>query len=142
MKALGYIIRATRVHLIKKRMKPTTLLVFRYASVSSTYPGQYASRPSRFLIQFCLGLWDLTKRRDDIVVADMVPDICPTNTGSQKTFKMFRKVTFANWEDPKADLLTNQMTDPMSDLMTDLMTVSMSDQVTDFMTVSMTNLMT
>ena len=51
----------------------------------------------------------------------MVPDICPTNTGSQKTFKMFRKVTFANWEDPKADLLTNQMTDPMSDLMTDPM---------------------
>ena len=40
----------------------------------------------------------------------MVPDICPTNTGSQKTFKMFRKVTFANWEDPKADLLTKWLT--------------------------------
>ena len=44
---------------------------------SSTYPGRSVS-PSvvhTFGFPFCQRLWDLTKRRDDIVVADMVADM-------------------------------------------------------------------
>ena len=44
--------------------------VFRHASVSSTYPGKSAS--DTFGFSFCQRL---VKRRDDIVVADMVPDM-------------------------------------------------------------------
>ena len=42
-------------------------------SISSTYPGQSVRNTFRF--PFCQRLWDLTKRRNDIVVADMVADM-------------------------------------------------------------------
>ena len=47
--------------------------VFRLASVSSTYPGQSVVHNS-FGFSFCQRLCDLTKRQDDIAVADMVAD--------------------------------------------------------------------
>ena len=53
--------------------------IFRHASVSSTCPGQSVARPSpvrdTFGFPFCQHPWDLTKRWEDIVVADMVADM-------------------------------------------------------------------
>ena len=42
----------------------------RHASVSSNYPGQSVSQYT-FGFPFCQCPWNLTKRRDDIAVADM-----------------------------------------------------------------------
>ena len=54
--------------------------IFRCASISSTYPCQSVPPYSRYVshffgFPFCQCLWTLAKRRDDIVVADMVADI-------------------------------------------------------------------
>ena len=52
-------------------------MFFRHASVSSTYSGQSVSLSVGDTLEFafCQRLWDLTKRRDYIVVADMVADM-------------------------------------------------------------------
>ena len=53
----------------------------RHASVLSTYSGQSVSWSvvDTFEFAFCQRLWDLTKRRDYIVVADMVADMSADN---------------------------------------------------------------
>ena len=51
-----------------------SILIFRHGSVSNTYPGLSVRRRHTFGFPFCRRLCDLTKRRDDIAVADMVAD--------------------------------------------------------------------
>ena len=51
--------------------------IFRHASMSSTYPGPSVGPSVRISFEFsiCQRLWDLTKCRDNIAVADMVADM-------------------------------------------------------------------
>ena len=51
-----------------------SILIFRHGSVSNTYPGLSVRRRHTFGFPFCRRLCDLTKRRDDIAVADMAAD--------------------------------------------------------------------
>ena len=52
-----------------------SILISRHQSVSNTYPGLSVRRRHTFGFPFCRRLCDLTKRRDDIAVADMVADM-------------------------------------------------------------------
>ena len=67
------------------------IAMFRHASVSSTYPGQSVRRPSVkiFGFPFCQRHWDLTKRRDNIAVADMEVDM----VANMEVDKVANKVT-------------------------------------------------
>ena len=90
---------------------------FRHASVSSTYPCQYAGKSvdDSFGFPFCQRLWDLTKRRDDIAVADMVADI-----SADMEVHMVADMGVDKVADMVADMEVDKVADKVVDMVADM----------------------
>ena len=85
--------------------KKITFMIFRCVSIYITYPGTSICRFIRhtFGFPFCQRLWALTKRRDDIVVADMELDM----VADMEVDKVYDKV---------ADMVADKEVDKLADM--------------------------
>ena len=84
----GIFVRLVNLHIF-------LFLVFRHASVSSTYPGPGQSVSHTFGLPFCQRLWALTKHRDD-KEADKVADIMAGHRCWLIGSKFFRPKAYPN----------------------------------------------